>query len=80
MQATAMSNRKRRRKWTASQKLKTILEKLQSDRQRAAICRREGLSPNLVYQWRRQLLRSAESLVAELIEPYNQHRLHAALW
>jgi transposase len=55
-----MSSKKTRRKWTASQKLKIVLETLQSDRQLATICRREGVSPNLVYQWRKQLLGSAE--------------------
>jgi transposase len=57
-----MSNQRPRRKWTASQKLKIVLETLQSDRQLAAICRREGVSPNLVYLWRRQLLGSAEAV------------------
>ena len=57
-----MSQLKNRRKWTASQKLKIVLESLQSDRQLAAICRREGVSPNLVYQWRKQLLGSAEAV------------------
>ena len=57
-----MSNKKTRRKWTASQKLKIVLETLQSDRQLATICRREGVSPNLVYQWRKQLFGSAEAV------------------
>ena len=56
-----MSNPKRRR-WTADQKLKILLETLQSDRKLAEICRREGLSPTQVYQWRRQLLGSAEAI------------------
>jgi transposase len=56
-----MSNNRTRRKWTASQKLKLVLETLQSDRPLAAIGRREGVSPNLVYAWRKQLLGSAEA-------------------
>jgi transposase len=56
-----MSKPKRRR-WTADQKLKILLETLQSDRKLAEICRREGLSPTQVYQWRRQLLGSAEAI------------------
>ena len=55
-----MSHKKRRRKWTPAQKLQIVLETLQSDRKLAQICRREGVSPNLVYQWRKQLLASAE--------------------
>jgi len=57
-----MSKPKRRRRWTADQKLKIALETLQSDRKLAEICRREGLSPTQVYQWRRQLLASAEAV------------------
>ncbi len=57
-----MSKAKRRRKWTAEKKLKVVLETLQSDRKLAEICRREGLSPTQVYQWRKQLLGSAEAI------------------
>jgi len=59
---TVMSKQKRRRKWSPAQKLRIVLESLQSDGKLAAICRREGLSPTLVYQWRKQLLGSAEAV------------------
>lgn len=59
-----MSHKKRRRKWSPAEKLRIVLESLQSDGKLAAICRREGLSPNLVYQWRKQLLGSAEAVFA----------------
>jgi transposase len=55
-----MGKPKRRRRWTADQKLKIVLETLQSERKLSEICRREGLSPTQVYQWRRQLSGSAE--------------------
>lgn len=51
-----------RRKWTPARKLQLVLETLQSDRRLAEICRREGLSPNLVYLWRKQLLGAAEAV------------------
>ncbi len=57
-----MSKAKRRRRWTADQKLKIVLEALQSDRKLSEICRREGLSPTQVYQWRKQLLGAAEAV------------------
>ena len=57
-----MSKPKRRRRWTADQKLKIVLETLQSDRKLAEICRREGISPTQVYQWRKQLLGAAEAV------------------
>lgn len=59
-----MSDKKRRRKWSADKKLRIVLETLQSDTKLAELCRREGLSPNQVYQWRKQLLGSAEAIFA----------------
>ena len=56
------SNGRPRRKRTPARKLELVLETLQSDRQLAEICRREGLSPHLVYLWRKQLLGSAEAV------------------
>ena len=59
-----MVDNKRRRKWSADKKLRIVLETLQSDVKLAELCRREGLSPNQVYQWRKQLLSSAEAVFA----------------
>jgi transposase len=49
---TVMSEPKDRRNWSPQKKLQIVLESLQSDRKVAEICRREGLSPNLLYKWR----------------------------
>ena len=54
----------RRRKWTPQRKVQIVLETLGSDSRLAEICWRGGLSPNLVYQWRKQLLASAEAVFA----------------
>jgi transposase-like protein len=59
-----MSNRKERRVWKPADKLRIVLESMNSDAKLAAICRREGLSPNLVYQWRKALMGSAEQVFA----------------
>lgn len=59
-----MSNRKERRAWKPADKLRIVLESMNSDAKLAEICRREGLSPNLVYQWRKALLSSAEQIFA----------------
>ena len=61
---TVMSNKKPRRRWTAAQKLRIVLETLQSEGKVAQICRREGVSPNQVYKWRKQLMGSAETIFA----------------
>ena len=42
---TVMSKQKRRRKWSPAQKLRIVLESLQSDGKLATICRREGSVP-----------------------------------
>jgi transposase-like protein len=59
-----MSNRKDRRSWKPADKLRIVLESMNSDARLAEICRREGLSPNLVYQWRKALMKSADSIFA----------------
>ena len=57
-------NNKDRRKWTASQKLKIVLETFYSDSKVAEVCRREGIAPSLVYKWRKELMNSAEAVFA----------------
>jgi len=59
-----MPNRKPRRVWKPADKLRIVLESLNSDAKLAEICRREGLAPNLIYQWRKALLGSAEQVFA----------------
>ena len=51
-----------RRVWTPEKKLKIVLESLSSEKSLSEICRREGLSPNLIYQWRKQLLEGAQAV------------------
>ena len=70
-----MSKPKGRRRWTANQKLKIVLETLQSDRKLAEICRREGISPAQVYQWRKQLSASAEAVFARKRRNDEDHRI-----
>jgi transposase len=57
-----MTELKNRRKWTPSRKLQIVIETLRSDTKLAQVCRREGVSPNLVYKWRKQLMSSAEAI------------------
>lgn len=59
-----MSEKKQRRRWTPQRKLEIVLESLQSDQKTAEICRREGIAPTMLYQWRKQLLGAAESIYA----------------
>jgi transposase len=59
-----MSHRKERRIWKPADKLRIVLESMNSDAKLAEICRREGLSPTLVYQWRKALMKSADQVFA----------------
>jgi transposase-like protein len=55
-----MSDSGQRRKWLASDKLRIVLAGMQPGVEISDLCRREGLSPVLYYQWKKQLLASAD--------------------
>lgn len=55
-------SKKNRRKWTPQQKLRIVLESLQSEGKLSELCRREGRSPNQVYEWRKKLTASAAAV------------------
>ena len=59
-----MSPKRKRRQWSPEQKLRIVIESLQSESKAAEICRREGLSPNQIYDWRKKLLGSAQAIFA----------------
>jgi len=59
-----MSEMKDRKPWTPQRKLQIVIETLSSDAKVAEVCRREGVSPNLVYKWRKELLNSAPAVFA----------------
>ena len=54
-----------RRHWTPEEKLRLVIESLQSDPKVAELCRREGLSPTQLYEWRKQLMGSAKEIFAD---------------
>ena len=43
--------RKTRKKYNAEEKIRIVLEGLRGEESIAAICRREGIHPNLYYNW-----------------------------
>ena len=45
--------RKTRRKFTAEEKIRIILEGLRGEESIAVICRREGIHVNLYYNWKK---------------------------
>jgi transposase len=48
--------RKTRRKFSAEEKIRIVLEGLRGEDTIAEICRREGISPNLYYNWSKEFL------------------------
>ena len=48
--------RKTRRKYSAEEKIRIVLEGLRGEESVAEICRREGMSPNLYYKWSKEFL------------------------
>lgn len=52
-------NQDKRRRWTASEKLRIVLAGMQANVDVAELCRREGINPTQYYGWKKQLLSSA---------------------
>ncbi len=52
--------RKTRRKYSAEEKIRIVLEGLKGEESIAAICRREGISPNLYYSWSKEFLEAGK--------------------
>ena len=81
-----MSQNGKRRKWSASDKLRIVLAGMQPGVEISDLCRREGLNPVLYYAWKKQLLdhaaRAFDSGVgveAEAASAREIERLHAKI-
>jgi len=55
-----MSENRKRRQWSAAEKLRIVLAGMQPGVEVSDLCRREGLNPVQFYAWRKQLLGSAD--------------------
>ena len=53
--------RKTRRKYSAEEKIRIVLEGLRGDLAIAELCRREGISENLYYRWSKDFLEAGKS-------------------
>lgn len=53
---------KKRRQFTPKQKLEIVLAGLSNGEKVSEICRRQGISTNQYYNWRSQLLSSADAV------------------
>jgi transposase len=52
--------RKTRRLFTAEEKIRIVLEGLRGEDTIAELCRREGISPNLYYNWSKEFLEAGK--------------------
>ena len=57
-----MSDRKKRRTWSASEKLRIVLAGLDGSIEISELCRREGINPTQYYGWKKHLLGSASKV------------------
>lgn len=55
----------RRRRWFASEKIRIVEEVLEEDASISVVTRRNGVSPNLLYRWRRLILDGGAVAVSE---------------
>ena len=59
------SSKRTRRSWSSKEKLRIVLRGLESGVEVSELCRREGISPTQFYNWKSQLLGSAESVFGD---------------
>jgi transposase len=52
--------RQTRRKYSAEEKIRIVLEGLRGEESIAELCRREGISPNLYYNWSKDFLEAGK--------------------
>ena len=60
-----MGERRKRRTWTSSEKLRIVLLGLDGSVDISELCRREGVSPTQYYTWKKRLLGSAAKVFSE---------------
>src|SRR5262249_40147954 len=52
--------RRTRRRFSAEEKVRIVLEGLRGEESVAELCRREGLAPNLYYRWSKEFLEAGK--------------------
>ena len=52
--------RKTRKKYSAEEKIRIVLEGLRGEESISALCRREGINPNLYYKWSKEFLEAGK--------------------
>src|SRR5215213_4158158 len=53
--------RQTRRKYSAEEKIRIVLEGLRGEASVAELCRREGINPNMYYKWSKEFLEAGKA-------------------
>lgn len=56
--------RRTRRKFSSEEKIRIVIEGLRGEESIAALCRREGIAPNLYYRWSKDFLEAGKKRLA----------------
>ena len=56
--------RKTRRRYSCEEKIRIVLEGLKGEESISELCRREGISPNLYYNWSKEFLEAGKKRLA----------------
>ena len=59
-----ISQGRTRRKFSSEEKIRIVLEGLRGEETIAELCRREGISPNLYYNWSKEFLEAGKRRLA----------------
>ena len=60
-----MSESQKRRPWSSAEKMRIVLAGLEPSVEISELCRREGIQPTQYYNWKKQLVSSAESVFGD---------------
>ena len=68
--------RNTRKKYNAEEKISIVLEGLRGEESIAAICRREGINPNLYYRWSKEFLEAGKKrLLGDTVREATSHEV-----
>ncbi len=59
------SSKRKRRSWSSKEKLRIVLAGMESGVEVSELCRRECISPTQYYNWKSQLLSSADAVFGD---------------
>ena len=70
--------RKTRKQYTSEEKIRIVLDGLRGEDSIAAICRREGINPNMYYRWSKDFLEAGKRrLTGDVVREANSEDVTA---